>query len=654
MKLMAGYSTSLVLAGVVLLPASLLPALEVPGAALWFLLLAASQGTSVVARFLRGRKRYDRSFRLLDWQVLAGGALWGAGGALLHDGLRYEGHSLLPLLVVAMLAGGFLVLHRSPGRQLALFLSTCMVYAGGYLHLHPDRWVQVVLLAAMGALVLVMLGIRARQHRALVHRLEAEQRKSRYELRTTRSELSASVRERTRELRDSNARLNSEIEIRHRSEERIRFLLEHDSLTGLPNRILLMRRLDEALEAARSAGHPVAVMMIDLDGFKQVNDTLGHHAGDALLKHTASSLLAVTASEDTVARMGGDEFAIVSTGIRRPHDAAQLAERILHGFHMPFEVDGNRSHVLASLGVALFPENGTDPGALLLHADQALYEAKSFGRGRYSLYSEELDAHHRNRTQLERDLRQAVERRQLQLLFQPRYTLKTQALVAAEVSLRWKHPLLGNLQSPEFLPLAETTGLIGPMGRWILSETCSHARRWQHHGAGTQLAINLSQAQLRQYDIARQILQALDAAKLPPERLGIEISETALARGDPGLAGQLQRIKSLGVHLTLDHFGTGAASFDSIRSMPFDKLKIDRRFIRHMPENSATWAVVKAAVTFARGMGWTSIADGVEDERQLDGLLALGCDEAQGPLLGQPASGEALEPVPGGNWSFAK
>ncbi|MEZ5823991.1 MAG: EAL domain-containing protein [Geminicoccaceae bacterium] len=645
MSLLAGRERSMILAGAALLPALLLLALHLPGAPLWFALLAASQ---IVPAALHDRRRPEsRAREWLDLQTAFAGFIWGAGAAWFHGFVTFDGHSLLPLFVASVLALALIALDHSPRRRALLLFSTGTAYAGSAFFLKTAQVTGITILSVTGLLIAFGLLTAIRPRIAFLEDRENSPRQGGYRTGSAQEELARTVQERTRELREANSRLSDEIETRQRSEDRIRFLLEHDSLTGLPNRLLLMRKLEEAVAGCEEKGGSLSVMMLDLDGFKQINDTFGHPAGDRLLRLAAGRLTAAVDSGSTVARMGGDEFAILAPGTDSSDSAGDLAGRILQGFASPFDIDGNRVHVLASIGIALCPENGGDAETLLLRADQSLYEAKSFGRGRYSIFSQELQAEQQNRSRLERELRAAIDEGQLHLCFQPRYTLSGQALVAVEALLRWRHPTLGLLFPADFLPLAEKTGLIGPIGRWVLSEASTHARLWQNSGLRTRVAVNMSVSQLHQHDIARQILEALDRAGLTPERLEIEISEPAISNSGPGLVSQLQRIKGLGVHLVLDNFGTGAASLERIKNLPFDRLKIDGRFVRGMQADPADWAVVKSAITLARGMGWTSIAEGVEEEAQLDGLLALGCDEAQGYLLGQPMEIEEIEPVLG-------
>ena len=448
------------------------------------------------------------------------------------------------------------------------------------------------------------------------------------------------ARHRADALEEANKQLNHEISERRQSERQTFHLLEHDHLTDLPNRRLLMRHLTSVLERATATGRrsEIAVMMLDLDRFKEINDTLGHPAGDKLLKLAAMRLRDAVSPESMVARMGGDEFALVTGECDSAHDVALLAENVLAAFTPPFAIDNAPNiHSQASIGVALYPEHGEDADTLLSRADLALYEAKSFGRGRYSLYSRELHASMQARRSMETELRTALEEGQFQLAYQPRFSLGSRSLVAVEALLRWRHPTRGDIMPSEFIPLAETTGLIGAIGRWALNDACRQARQWHSEGKRIQIAVNLSPVQFRQHDIARQILEALDEHELPPELLELEITESVCMRTMTGsIERELQRIKGLGVRLAIDDFGTGYSSLSYLKWLPFDIIKIDRSFVGAMRSDQRDRAIVKTIITLAKSLGKVVVAEGVENDGQLDSLLELGCDEAQGYLLGRP------------------
>ena len=610
----------------------------------WSALIVVPQAVRIVWA-LRGAIAEPLEGRAATTFSFLAGLAWGVGGALFHGVPIIAGMGLMPFLVTGMTAGAAISLANHLPSFFAFCVPAVLVYASAVIIGGDPGSLGVAVFALLYLLGIGLIAVQVNRELRERDMLGRENALLVDKLDDARVELEATVERRTRELRDSNFRLSAEIATRRRSEERIRHLLEHDSLTDLPNRRFLMRWLGDALHEADAHGAMLGVMMLDLDRFKEVNDTLGHPAGDMLLRQAAARLQASAGPDAIVARMGGDEFAIVTAQFAAPQDAALIAERLLQAFQEPFELSGGRAMVLTSIGVAVYPESGVDGDTLLSHADQALYEAKSFGRGRYSLHSEELQAQHHIRRQLGDDLERALDEDQFELRFQPRYALDGRNLVATEALLRWRHPTLGVLPPAEFLPLAETTGRIGAIGRWVMKQSCRQARMWMDKGLSTRIAVNLSITELQQHDIARQILQTLDDAELPPERLELEISEEALARGGTPILRDLRRMKGLGVRLVLDDFGAGGAALGLVKSLPFDALKVERRFVSRMQSNRGDMAVVKSVITLARELGWTSIAEGVEDDSQLDALMALGCDEAQGFLLGQPLPITELEPV---------
>lgn len=416
-------------------------------------------------------------------------------------------------------------------------------------------------------------------------------------------------------------------------------LLEHDSLTDLPNRRFLMRHIEGRLAMAQTqANHSLTVMMCDLDRFKEVNDTLGHPAGDELLKLAAKRLLATIPANALAARMGGDEFAVVATGFPTHADAALLAEKIVQAFREPFELSrGHRVVTQSSVGVAVSPDHGEDGDTLLSRADLALYEAKSFGRGRYSLFSRELHVSTEDRRALEADLNKAIDQQQFVLHFQPRFSLMTRDIVAIEALLRWNHPERGELQPADFIGVAESTGQIDAINFWTIEQACREARAWELDGHRVMVTVNLSPVQFRKPDIARRILQVLDRTDLSPELLELEITESVCTRTISGtIERELQRIKGMGVRLAIDDFGTGYSSLAYLKWLPFDTIKIDQSFIGAMIVDERDEAVVKTVITLAKSLKKIVVAEGVEKDEQLDRLIELGCDEAQGYLLGRP------------------
>jgi diguanylate cyclase (GGDEF)-like protein/PAS domain S-box-containing protein len=417
------------------------------------------------------------------------------------------------------------------------------------------------------------------------------------------------------------------------AEAHIRHLAHHDALTGLANRALFRERLGRALAAARRRGGPVAVLCLDLDRFKPVNDTLGHPVGDALLRAVAARLLACVREGDTAARLGGDEFAVLQAGAGQPEAAGALARRLVEALSAPYEVLGHQVVVGASVGVALAPGDGRDPDELLKRADMALYRAKADGRGTFRSFEPGMDARLQARRLLELDLRKALAAGELELHYQPLVDLRTGAVSALEALLRWRHPARGLVPPGEFVPLAEEIGLIVPVGGWVLRRACADAAGWP---GGVRVAVNLSAAQFRGRELVAAVVGALAAAGLAPARLELEITETVLLRDGEATLATLRELRALGVRIAMDDFGTGYSSLGYLRSFPFDKIKIDRCFVRDLGASADCEAIVRAVTGLGGSLGIATTAEGVETEEQLERLRAEGCDEAQGFHLGRP------------------
>ncbi len=421
--------------------------------------------------------------------------------------------------------------------------------------------------------------------------------------------------------------------------DQVRFLAHHDALTGLPNRLLLKSRLQETVARCLRQPAVAAVLCLDLDGFKEVNDSLGHGSGDLLLTICADRLRACVRSGDTVARQGGDEFTILQAALARPSDAEQLCRRILHALSQPFDLDGHRVLVTVSIGVALLPADGVDDTRLLQHADIALYRAKSGGRNRFCFFEAGMDQQLRDRRRLEGELGSALAGGQLELHYQPQIDIGTGDVVGVEALLRWRHPQRGLLHPPEFMPLAEETGMIVPLGDWVLRTACRDATRWP----GLRMAVNLSAAELRQHDLAQRVADALAAADLPAPRLELEVTEGLLRHDRPETFITLNQLKALGVRIALGDFGAVSSSLSSLRRFPFDRMKIDKSYMLEPGGHAATAAIVGAILQLGRSLGIPACAEGVETAEQLARLGEEGCQEAQGFLLGRPGSAAEID-----------
>lgn len=434
-----------------------------------------------------------------------------------------------------------------------------------------------------------------------------------------------------------------------RTRNRAERLAYQDELSGLANRRLFQDHLVRALARGRREDRRVAVLMLDLDRFKDINDTLGHEAGDHLLRSVAHRLSAVVRDSDTLARLGGDEFAILqTTSLNQPHQAASAAQRVMQALKAPFHLAGSEVHVATSIGIALFPDDSANPDELIKHADMALYDAKAKGRSRFSFFVKSMNDEIQARRGLEADLRRAVEDGGLCLLYQAQVELKHAQIVGFEALLRWHHPTRGTLLPSYFIPLAEATGLIRPLGAWILQQACLEAQGWQERGLPTGVAINLSTAQLHE-DLPSLVDSALVRSGLEASRLELELTESLFVEPSSTIEECLQRLAQRGIRIAIDDFGTRYSSLTYLKRFPIDKIKIDRSFVQEIGKNSDDEAIVRAIVALGHNLGKRVIAEGVETEDQLRFLLRLGCDEAQGFLFGQPRSPEqvALELIEG-------
>jgi diguanylate cyclase (GGDEF)-like protein len=425
---------------------------------------------------------------------------------------------------------------------------------------------------------------------------------------------------------------HEDITDRQLAEERIVHMARHDALTDLPNRTMLRERLEYELKRTKR-GEGLAVLCLDLDHFKSVNDTLGHPIGDELLKVVADRLRGCIRESDTIARLGGDEFAIIMTGVKDPSDAVALAKRIRDSIVTPYDLDGHQVLADISIGISLAPTDAAEPDPLLKNADMALYGAKADGRGTYRFFEPEMDARMKARRELEMDLRKALVNAEFELYYQPLVNLQTNAITAFEALLRWNHPVRGLVSPAEFVPIAEETGLIVPLGEWVLHRACAEAAKWPRN---IKVAINLSPVQLKNKGLVEVVVNALASSGMPADRVQLEITETVLMQNTFNTLATLQKLRALGVQIALDDFGTGYSSLSYLRSFPFDKIKIDRSFIQDLSSSAEPLAIVHAVAGLAKNLNMVSTAEGVETNQQRDALQSLGCVEMQGYLFSRP------------------
>jgi diguanylate cyclase (GGDEF)-like protein len=423
----------------------------------------------------------------------------------------------------------------------------------------------------------------------------------------------------------------SDIAERRRSEARTRHLAEHDFLTDLPNRVLLMDRLSLALAAARRNRSKLAVLFLDLDRFKNINDTLGHHVGDLLLKEVAVRLVRCVRGVDTVSRQGGDEFVVLLNDIGGIDQAAHVAATILAAIGQEFVLEQHRLHVSTSIGICIAPTDGADMETLMKNADLAMYHAKENGRNGFQFFSPEMNAQIVERVAFENELRRALKERHFMLEYEAQIDIASGQPLAAEALIRWRHPTLGLLRPERFIGVAEDCGLMVPIGQWVLEQACREARRWQQAGHPLTVAVNLSQTQFLQKNLVDSVRAALESSGLPPALLELELTEAIIMKHGAVAAAKMRALRALGVRLAIDDFGTGYTRVGHLQDYPFDKLKIDGTFVGRIFETGATMGpVVNAIIAMARNLGLTVLAEGVETQAQLRFLQLHGCDQYQG------------------------
>jgi len=421
-----------------------------------------------------------------------------------------------------------------------------------------------------------------------------------------------------------------------RTQQQLHFLAHYDTLTGLPNRLLFNESLRQAQTHANRTSDTIAVMFIDLDRFKNINDTLGHGVGDKLLQQVGSRISLCIRESDTVARMGGDEFAVVLVNVREERDAAVVAEKIIDALRLPFMVDDHEVFVGASIGITLYRPGQDDRDVLLEKADVAMYHAKERGRNNFQFYSYEMDAVAYERLVMENHLRHALDRNEFILYYQPQIAVEGGRVTAVETLLRWQHPERGLVAPGEFISLLEESGLIVPVGKWVLKTSCQQGRLWYDAGTPVRVAVNLSVRQFKHPGLVADVAEILAESGLPPELLELELTESMFMDSATGDVNKLTQLKALGVSLAIDDFGSGASSLAYLKDFPVDTLKICQSFVLNLPHNNDDSAIASAVLGLAQAMNFTSVAEGVENAQQADFLRERRCDYFQGFLFSKP------------------
>ena len=424
-----------------------------------------------------------------------------------------------------------------------------------------------------------------------------------------------------------------------RTQNRLHELVNHDPLTGLPNRRLLNELLEHSIKRAERDHHKIALLFIDLDRFKAVNDSLGHQVGDKLLLEAAKRISLSIRDSDVVARLGGDEFVVMMDMISHPSDAAVVAKKIIHALQIEFNIDGHEIYISASVGISIFPKDCGDVEGLIKAADIAMYQVKNKGKNNHCFYSDELSKNAVERFTLEGQLRHALERKQFEVYYQPQVSLLTGEIIGAEALIRWIHPKLGMISPAKFIPLAEDTGLIVQIGEWVLREAAQQVVRWHKEGHAIQwISVNVSGVQIMRSNFADTVYGVLMETDCDPHMLELEITESTVMQNTEHVIDTFNRIKQLGLRLAIDDFGTGYSSLSHLKRLPLDKIKIDQSFVRDLPEDTDDAAIANAINAMARSLGFSVIAEGVETDAQATFLKLMGCEEAQGYLYSKPVT----------------
>ncbi len=589
--------------------------------------------------------------RLYTWGTL----LTGIGWAVLSLSILADPDTMLQSLIVILLLGIMITAVSVLAPYIPAFYAYVIPQAVALVAVLLINTNREHLWFAVGivAFTLFLSGTARRSNRDIVQMLalqhqnqdligqlnrEIEQRKSaQKQLERHGEELEEQVASRTRQLIRINRELQQEMEERRRVEENLKHLAHHDALTDLPNRLLLVDRLNHAIDRAHRSGNQLAVMFLDLDHFKHINDSLGHALGDELLREVAQRLSARVRKGDTVARLGGDEFIVIMEKIDGPDDADVVARELMETLRHPFNLQGHRLFVDASIGICLFPRDGESCDELLRNADAAMYQAKEDGRNNYAFYNSHLTESSMDRVNTISSLRQALEQEELEVYYQPQVELPSRNVIGAEALIRWNHPETGVLQPARFLGLAEESGLIVPIGLWVLRSACHQMAQWKRAGLPIRrVAVNLAAKQIRRSDLLPQIQQVLEETGCRPEWLELEITEGFIMRETDSAIEALRQLRRIGVNLAIDDFGTGYSSLSHLKRLPINRLKIDRSFIRDLARDPSDAAIARAVIALGTSLKLEITAEGVENAYQERFLVRESCHQAQGFRYGRP------------------
>ncbi len=535
------------------------------------------------------------------------------------------------------LLSSYVALRRAPEAPIEGVLEVYTDVTGLLGSIERGQRLVTLGVAAVLALLYGILFFIVRHADSVIKGQYEQQRRSEHALRDSQEHLEHRVQERTIELEAINHTLEIEVVERKQAEQRIEFMAYHDALTGLPNRVLLLDRIKQSLAWADRRGIQLAVAFIDLDHFKHINDSLGHQIGDQVLQAVARRLPLCLRAGDTIARVGGDEFIVSLPDISSDLDLSQIAHKLLDAFVLPIEVAGHQLHLTASIGIALYPEHGRDVVTLMRNADSAMYSAKQLGRNRHQMFAEHMNVRVQQRMMMESDMRHAIDSNGFVLHYQPIVALDSGAMVGAEALLRWPNAHRAWISPVEFIPVAEDSGLIVPLGEWVLNEACSQLRRWRERGLrDLTLAVNLSPRQFASEGLAARIGALIERSGIDPACLHLEITEGLLMSQSEVILANFEGLARLGIKFSIDDFGTGYSSLGYLKRFPIHLLKIDRSFVQDLPDNRDNVAIVTAVSAMAKSLGMGIIAEGVETDAQRAFLKQLGCDWMQGFLFSRP------------------
>ena len=535
------------------------------------------------------------------------------------------------------LLSSYIALRRTADTPIEGVLEVYTDVTGLLGNIEREQRLVTLIVAAVLSLLYGILFFIVRHADSVIKGQYEQQCRSEHALRDSQQHLEHRVQERTVELEVINHTLEIEVVERKHAEQRIEFMAYHDALTGLPNRVLLLDRIKQSLAWADRRGLQLAVAFIDLDHFKNINDSLGHQIGDQVLQTIARRLPGCLRDGDTIARVGGDEFVVSLPDIGSHADLSQIAQKLLDAVALSIEVAGHELCVSASIGIALYPEHGRDVVTLMRNADSAMYSAKQLGRNRHQMFAEHMNVRVQQRMMMETTMRHAIESNGFVLYYQPIVALDSGAIVGAEALLRWPNPH-GHWISPvEFIPVAEESGLIVPLGEWVLNEACSQLRQWRERWLRDfTLAVNLSTRQFASEGLAAKVATAIEQAEIDPAWLHLEITESLLMSQSEVILANFDGFERLGIKFSLDDFGTGYSSLGYLKRFPLRLLKIDRSFVQGLPDDSDNAAIVTAVIAMAKSLGMEVVAEGIETDAQRMFLKRLGCSHGQGFLFSRP------------------